>query len=518
MAARVKLTAAEGSALVGIAVEKLGAAAVIPVLASALPADKVARLLRRESTPLTVAEKKALVEAVIPLLPGATPRQKISSVVKAIRPAFATRARYDEVMAYVNERVKLYFSGGQAAAAATGAVPPWDACTRASCWNGSNAQQRMMNVLSTGMPDATFDAYLSWMAGLGCNVAHAFVANLADGPHSSPGCSIYGTGKKWSWQPDAAVVAHFHARIAKIRARMAFVPWLMADESSLYFDAMIKNPEKYAADLASSGIFNKASFVCLGLESDEYASDSQMARLSAAVRAFYPGKIATHQMSGRWSFAKHGDLVMFQLDPGATPAKIAAEIKRVRAATGKPVCMFEMERRPASDAQIKAAFDAGAFQVANWNGTAAALFPATTSAPASAWPAELANVQWLHTNVRDWPATARLTASISGGQIRMPYDKANAWPAVDGVNANPWAIVQINGQCYAGTFEWFRKGQTSKPVAVLDGSKGDHFKVAPLNRWSPRSGERFYVMASGLARSTVRNVKERSDPVPVVWP
>lgn len=118
MAARVKLTAAEGAALVGIAVEKLGAAAVVPVLASALPADKVARLLRRESTPLTVAEKKAIVEAVIPLLPGKTPRQKINAVVKAIRPAFATRARYDEVMAYVNERVKMYLSGGQASGSA----------------------------------------------------------------------------------------------------------------------------------------------------------------------------------------------------------------------------------------------------------------------------------------------------------------------------------------------------------------------------------------------------------------
>lgn len=169
MAARVKLTAAEGASLVGIAVEKLGAAVVVPVLASALPADKVARLLRRESTPLTVAEKKAIVEAVIPLLPGKTPRQKINAVVKAIRPAFATRARYDEVMAYVNERVKMYLSGGQASgsAAPSANLPalgsrPLRGYGRANDW-WKNTE--LLDAETTAMQKADVRVYTFEMAG-----------------------------------------------------------------------------------------------------------------------------------------------------------------------------------------------------------------------------------------------------------------------------------------------------------------------------------------------------------------
>ena len=80
------------------------------------------------------------------------------------------------------------------------------------------------------------------------------------------------------------------------------------------------------------------------------------------------------------------------------------------------------------------------------------------------------------------------------------------------------SIVKIDGTWYAGTFEWLRKGQTSKPVGVLDGSKGDHFEVSPLSSWKPKSGEEFYLMVSGHARTASRNVKERSQPVKVRWP
>ncbi|NLG33962.1 MAG: hypothetical protein GX548_01270 [Lentisphaerae bacterium] len=100
----------------------------------------------------------------------------------------------------------------------------------------------------------------------------------------------------------------------------------------------------------------------------------------------------------------------------------------------------------------------------------------------------------------------------------MPYSKSKVWPAVDGLNANPWVIVNLDGQWYAATFEYFRFGQTSKPAGVLDGSKGDHIQVSPLNKWRPRSGERFGLMVSGLARASGRNVRERSNIVMVTWP
>lgn len=144
--------------------------------------------------------------------------------------------------------------------------------------------------------------------------------------------------------------------------------------------------------------------------------------------------------------------------------------------------------------------------------------PTTGTTTNGLWPAEITGpVKFLHSDVSGWPVTASLSASV-GGTINMPYSKARVWPAVDGVNANPWVFVNMNGQWYAATFEWFRFGQTSKPKGVLDGSLGDHIKVPPLNRWRPRSGERIGLMVSGLARTKTRNVQERSNVVMVTWP
>ena len=117
-----------------------------------------------------------------------------------------------------------------------------------------------------------------------------------------------------------------------------------------------------------------------------------------------------------------------------------------------------------------------------------------------------------------WPVTASLNASV-GSSINMPYSKSKTWPEVDGVNANPWVIVKwTDGKWYAATFEWLRFGQTSKPKGVLDGSKGDHIKKSPLSGWRPQSGERFGLMVSGLARTQLRNVKERTNVDMVTWP
>ena len=139
------------------------------------------------------------------------------------------------------------------------------------------------------------------------------------------------------------------------------------------------------------------------------------------------------------------------------------------------------------------------------------------SGSSAGFPAEIDGpIQWLHTDVSSWPQTASLSASVGGGSISMPYSKAKVWPAVDGVNANPWVIAKVNGQWYAGTFEWLRHGQTAKPMSVLSG--GGHIKVAPMSSWRPRSGERIGLMVSGLARTSMRNVKERSNVVMVTWP
>lgn len=147
----------------------------------------------------------------------------------------------------------------------------------------------------------------------------------------------------------------------------------------------------------------------------------------------------------------------------------------------------------------------------------------STNAPANpGFPAAIDSpIHWLNTDVSGWAQTASLDASVGGGTINMPYSKSRVWPARDGVNANPWAIVKMSdGQWYAATFEWLKYGQTSKPMCVLShcGGKGDHFKVPPLSSWTPHSGEKFYIMVSGLARSKSRNVQERSNVSLVTWP
>ena len=113
MAAKVRLTTQEATELVNVALSRLGADAVLPVLAAALPPEKVGRLVLRRSTPLTAAEKEALVLAALPAIPGKTFKEKLAFVVREIRPAFETRERYDEVMAYVAERVIAYLKAKQ---------------------------------------------------------------------------------------------------------------------------------------------------------------------------------------------------------------------------------------------------------------------------------------------------------------------------------------------------------------------------------------------------------------------
>ena len=145
----------------------------------------------------------------------------------------------------------------------------------------------------------------------------------------------------------------------------------------------------------------------------------------------------------------------------------------------------------------------------------------TTASGGGSFPAEISgSIKWLNADVSGWAQTANLNASVGGGTISMPYDKARVWPGRSGVNANCWAIVNIGGVWYAATFEYLKSGQQSKPMSVLsktDG-KGDHFKVSPLSSWTPRSGERIGLMVSGLVRGGNRNVQERSNISMVTWP
>ena len=142
--------------------------------------------------------------------------------------------------------------------------------------------------------------------------------------------------------------------------------------------------------------------------------------------------------------------------------------------------------------------------------------PSTGTTTNSLWPAEITGtVKFLNTDVSSWPVTASLNASVGGGKVTLNYNKARVWPAADGVNANPWVFVNLNGQWYAATWEYLRSGQTMKDMSGK--SWGEHIKVAPLSSWEPRPGERFGLMVSGLVRGGLSNVKERSNVSMVTW-
>ena len=510
MAAPVKLTKVEGIALAEALAARVGYANLVGALASAIGSERALALVESREGRISKAETVALVKAIIPLIPGDTLKAKIKVAIAALRRAIPDRARQDAILAYVVQRIKEWKNPP-----ASAAIPAWDACTRASCWRGANAKNRMMNMLSPAFTDAKFAEYRDWMLSIGCNTAHVFLSNKADG--EGGGYCIYGTD--WTWTVNADFCRIMRDRIADLRAHgFAVVVWLFADDSGAWNKEAAKNFPKYCADIKAAGLLDHASIVVAGLELDEYYQSAQVSALVNAIRKVWSGKVGTHQTSGRFDFSALADIVFYQVSPGKTAAQIKAEAQKVVKATGKPLNFFELDRQP-NRALCDAALAGGAYAVGNWKGEAAAHIQ-----PSAGWPAELSSIQWLHASVRDWPQTATITgAKIDKKTISFPYDKADVWPvATSGTgkdtNANVWAIVNIGGKWYAGTWEWLRKGQTSKVAGCLDGSKGDHFKVSPLNSWRPKSGEEFYLLVSGHARDAGRNVKERSQPVKVRWP
>jgi len=140
----------------------------------------------------------------------------------------------------------------------------------------------------------------------------------------------------------------------------------------------------------------------------------------------------------------------------------------------------------------------------------------------AAFPDDLSDVRFVHENVSSWPVTSTLNVSVSGSILNLEYDKKNTWGSrssslCTGCNANPWVIVNFDGQWWAGTYEWFRFGQTAKDwTKVLEGG---HIKGGPFgfsrSTWQPKNGETYGFMVSGLARFPTNvspgNVQERTN-------
>ncbi len=138
------------------------------------------------------------------------------------------------------------------------------------------------------------------------------------------------------------------------------------------------------------------------------------------------------------------------------------------------------------------------------------------------FPDDLSDVKFVHQNISSWPVTSNLEVIVSGSSLTLEYDKKNVWPnrsnsLCQGCNANPWVIAKFGDQWWAGTYEWFRTGQTTKDwTKVLEGG---HIKGGPFgysrSTWQPKNGEIYGFMVSGFARfpsSTVPfNAQERTN-------
>lgn len=496
MAAPVKLTKAEGIALVAALEKRVGYDALAFALVGAIGAERAGKLIAEKQGRISKAETVALVKAIVPLIPGTTLKAKVKVAISALREAIPDRERQDAILAYVIERIKAYKNPPPVSDPS--AIPPWDACTRASCWNGSNAQQRMMNVLSPGMSAAKYAQYRDWMLSIGCNTSHVFLSNRRDG--EGAGYSIY--KGEWSWEIDPANVKLFSDRIADLRAHgLAVVVWLLADDSSAWNKEAAKNFPRYLADLEAQGLLAEASTVVAGLELDEYYQSAQVSALINAIRKVYPGKVGTHQTSGRYEFAALADICFYQVSPGKSAAQIKADAAKVCKATGKPVNFFELDRQP-NRALCDAAFAGGAFAVGNWRGEAEAQPGQTDGA---ILPSQ---VKWFGMDYSKAKTTVVLSnVKMLGNHLDFTATPAPPWPPYGAkkCRAVGFLIRKIGWKYIGGKVEWcvVERGWYDIKTNVLDGYNGSTV---------PADGETCW---AGLGHTT--NGSEVSTLVPFVW-
>lgn len=240
-------------------------------------------------------------------------------------------------------------------------IPKWDECTKSSNWTGKNAAQRMMNILSPHMDEDTFKARVRWIKIRGCNCAHVFITNKADGEKA--GYSPY--GNKFDFVRDKNYINVMTNRIKYLNKEgLGVILWLMADDSNAWAKAAAKNFPQYLKDIKEFGWFDYASTVCLALEANEYYSASDMNKLAAATKAVYKGKIATHHTSNRADFVGLGDLLFYQIEPTDNQTVVANACKKALS-YGKPVNFFESYRCE-NRKNCETAFKCGCYAVGNW--------------------------------------------------------------------------------------------------------------------------------------------------------
>lgn len=519
MAAPVKLTRQEALALIDALVARVGYTQILSALVSVIGIERATELDENRVGRISKAETVALIKAIIPLIPGDTLKEKIKVAIADLRKAIPDRERQDDILEFVLQKIKDYKNPPMSVQAVNdgflrlyGRVNMW-------CAGGEDELRKDIEVCALG--------------GVGYQIEMA---------GWNPGQTVFDSHLNLSMTLEMYRKLHGWCKTAGVPLLVSLTNWNITlskyGNKGRPFASIVPVAKQLAQcvhDCGGQDFVYVQPMAETGKDADAIAFEKWCGELFKGWKLVYNGGSRPSKPAYGWPhFAYHPNSTADGGKRGGITISDTGAIIKQLAADGTLNGPGDPAKIAAWFARCKAsgAIGAGyyAFQREKHDAAAIRACAGLANAPeqpvmAGSWPSELSSVTWLHTNVRDWPATAIMTASVSGGSISFPYDKADVWPVATsgvekGTNANVWAIVNVGGAWYAGTWEWLRKGQTSKPMWVLDKStgKGDHFKVSPMNNWTPKSGDQFYLMVSGHARSTGRNVKERSNVFKVTWP
>ena len=352
-------------------------------------------------------------------------------------------------------------SGGQPSASPVSSAYPLGI---ASCWHGSNASERMMNILSPRMSDETFGKRLAWMKGKGCTVAHVFLVNGGDG--EAAGYTA------WSDADRPKMLK----RMDQIRsAGLVPVPWVVTDDSSALLKELFGNPEKLVGKMAE--FFAGAPYVVIGLEMNEGGSESQWQTVRAAVRKYFSGPLGVHHTSGNsFPFAGLGDIILGQLNPGCSEAQVKAQIQAIRK-LGKRAVGFEYSRGP-DKALATAALKAGAEGCGNWDGgevpgvaKSAAVEDPPTSTSNAEDAVDFGQLEWAYGGFKGGGAKLDAKARILNLVVKsdgMTYKWLSGGCENLGASSREDAsclaclFVLVSGRWKGGKFDWISTSRTSR--------------------------------------------------------
>lgn len=138
---------------------------------------------------------------------------------------------------------------------------------------------------------------------------------------------------------------------------------------------------------------------------------------------------------------------------------------------------------------------------------------------------DLTKVIFLNPSPLNFPVNAEITsATVSGNRrVTVTFRKPGYTRSGNGkVDGNIWVFGKVNGQWYAGTFEWLLTGATqwSKNLE-WEGGQAPFVQVEqkPLSdQFRPQEGETVYFMVSSMTRAgIVPGAQGRSNPFKATW-